>query len=71
MNRAVSRTCLRVLALLCLSNPVWAGESIMVAGIPLDFILFALTLLGVALFHNYTLYVGLLSPSYRLDIVDK
>ena len=31
----------------------------MVAGIPLDFILFALTLLGVALFHNQTLYVGL------------
>ena len=59
MNRAVSRTCLRALVLLCLSSPVWAGESIMVAGIPLDFILFALTLLGVALFHNYTLYVGL------------
>lgn len=31
----------------------------MVAGIPLDFVLFALTLLGVALFHNHTLYVGL------------
>jgi Na+/H+ antiporter NhaD/arsenite permease-like protein len=30
-----------------------------VAGIPVDFILFALTLLGVALFHNYTLYVAL------------
>lgn len=30
-----------------------------VFGIPLDFILFALTLLGVALFHNHTLYVGL------------
>lgn len=28
-------------------------------GIPLDFILFALTLLGVALFHNHTLYVAL------------
>ncbi|MBW7902322.1 MAG: citrate transporter [Rhodocyclaceae bacterium] len=26
---------------------------------PVDFILFALTLLGVALFHNHTLYVGL------------
>ncbi|MBI5922830.1 MAG: citrate transporter [Betaproteobacteria bacterium] len=26
---------------------------------PVDFILFALTLLGVALFHNYTLYVAL------------
>jgi len=30
-----------------------------VAGIPADFILFALTLLGVALLHNYTLYVAL------------
>ena len=28
-------------------------------GIPVDFILFALTLLGVALFHNHTLRVGL------------
>jgi Na+/H+ antiporter NhaD/arsenite permease-like protein len=28
------------------------------AGIPLDFILFALTLLGVALFHHHTLYVA-------------
>ncbi|MBU3698256.1 MAG: citrate transporter [Rhodocyclaceae bacterium] len=30
-----------------------------VAGIPVEFILFALTLLGVALFHNATLYVAL------------
>ncbi|NMG29745.1 citrate transporter [Aromatoleum evansii] len=29
------------------------------AGIPVDFILFAFTLLGVALFHHYTLYVAL------------
>jgi Na+/H+ antiporter NhaD/arsenite permease-like protein len=29
-----------------------------VAGIPLDFVLFALTLLGVALFHHHTLYVA-------------
>ena len=28
-------------------------------GIPVEFILFALTLLGVALFHNHTLRVGL------------
>src|SRR4051794_1346810 len=28
------------------------------AGIPFDFILFALTLLGVALFHHHTLYVA-------------
>src|SRR5512133_3248519 len=30
-----------------------------VAGIPLDFILFAATLLGVALFHHHTLAVAL------------
>jgi Na+/H+ antiporter NhaD/arsenite permease-like protein len=30
-----------------------------IAGIPVDFILFALTLLGVALFHHHTLYVAL------------
>ncbi len=31
-----------------------------VAGIPIDFILFALTLLGVAFFHHYTLHVALI-----------
>lgn len=36
------------------------GGSPMVAGIPVDFILFALTLLGVALFHDHTLKVGLI-----------
>lgn len=36
-----------------------AGNLPTVAGIPVDFILFALTLLGVALFHHYTLYVAL------------
>lgn len=36
-----------------------AGESPAVMGIPVDFILFALTLLGVALFHKYTLQVAL------------
>ncbi len=36
-----------------------AGDLPMVAGLPVDFILFALTLLGVALFHNATLYVAL------------
>lgn len=34
-------------------------EPIMLLGIPIDFILFALTLLGIALFHNYTLPVAL------------
>ncbi len=38
-----------------------AGDSALpsVAGIPFDFILFALTLIGVALFHHYTLQIAL------------
>ena len=32
-------------------------------GIPIEFILFALTLLGVALFHNQTFYVALAGVS--------
>ena len=35
----------------CLQNPA-------IAGIPIDFILFAITLLGVALFHHHTLQVA-------------
>ncbi len=34
-------------------------DPILVFGIPVDFILFALTLLGIALFHNYTLRIAL------------
>ena len=34
-------------------------DPILVFGIPVDFILFALTLLGIALFHNYTLPIAL------------
>ena len=34
-------------------------EPILLFGIPVDFILFALTLLGVALFHRHTLPVAL------------
>jgi Na+/H+ antiporter NhaD/arsenite permease-like protein len=45
---------------LCLTAlPAMASSGPAVAGIPVDFILFALTLLGVALFHNSTLYVAL------------
>jgi hypothetical protein len=42
-------------------------------GIPVDFILFALPLLGVALFHNQTLYVALayvLGLFFMLAILD-
>ena len=34
-------------------------EPILLFGVPLDFVLFALTLLGVALFHRHTLGVAL------------
>ncbi len=37
-----------------------AGELPAVLGVPVDFILFALTLLGVALFHHHTLRVALI-----------
>ena len=46
---------------LVLPGLAWAGaapEPIEVAGVPLEFILFALTLLGVALFHHKTLQVA-------------
>src|SRR5688572_33048645 len=36
-----------------------AAEAPAVFGIPLDFILFALTLIGVAVFHHHTLQVAL------------
>jgi Na+/H+ antiporter NhaD/arsenite permease-like protein len=36
-----------------------SGDPVYAFGIPVDFILFALTLLGVALFHNQTFYVAL------------
>ena len=54
-----SRATLLALILTGVALPASASELILVSGIPLDFILFGLTLLGVALLHNYTLYVGL------------
>ncbi|HKQ31338.1 MAG TPA: citrate transporter [Burkholderiales bacterium] len=39
--------------------PVLAADTSQVFGIPVEFILFALTLLGVALLHRHTLAVGL------------
>ena len=53
---------LRHLALLPLALfalPAFAASGPALAGIPVDFILFALTLLGVALLHNHTFYVAL------------
>jgi Na+/H+ antiporter NhaD/arsenite permease-like protein len=59
-------TPLMALALSLLASPAAAAaagtaavEPLYFLGIPVDFILFALTLLGVALFHNYTLAVAL------------
>ena len=36
-----------------------AGQMLTLGGIRLEFILFAFTLLGVALFHHYTMFVSL------------
>src|SRR5207249_3698389 len=36
-----------------------AGAPIGFLGVPLDFLLFALTLVGVAIFHRHTLAIGL------------
>jgi Na+/H+ antiporter NhaD/arsenite permease-like protein len=43
-----------------LAGPAWAvtSELATVAGIPVDFILFGLTLIGVALFHRHTLAIA-------------
>ncbi len=41
------------------ASSAWASEGPAIAGIPIEFILFALTLLGVALFHHHTFYVAL------------
>jgi Na+/H+ antiporter NhaD/arsenite permease-like protein len=42
-----------------ISGSTWANDTISVASIPIEFILFALTLLGVAVFHNQTFNVAL------------
>lgn len=56
---SVFRSMLAVI-LLAAAVPAQAAEAApTLGGIPVEFILFALTLLGVALLHNYTLYVGL------------
>ncbi len=61
--RCAAQVVLAVLASCCIAGPVAAagaaGEPLYAFGIPVDFILFALTLLGVALFHNQTFYVAL------------
>lgn len=68
-GRAIILGALFLIAVGGLASPAWAAvgatpgtspiEPISLAGIPVDFILFALTLLGVALFHHHTLQVAL------------
>lgn len=40
-------------------------------GVPIDFVLFGLTLVGVALFHKYVLQVALLSNYFSLLLSKK
>ncbi|MFZ2854657.1 MAG: citrate transporter [Rhodocyclaceae bacterium] len=48
-----------LVALTILPGLAYAAEGPLLGGIPVDFILFGLTLLGVALFHHYVLQVAL------------
>jgi Na+/H+ antiporter NhaD/arsenite permease-like protein len=54
-------SCAQVAGAVALAMPcsAWAADAPALLGIPVDFILFGLTLLGVALFHHHTLAVGL------------
>jgi Na+/H+ antiporter NhaD/arsenite permease-like protein len=60
--RRASAQCLFTSILAAIPAPALAAQAAegpSVLGIPVDFILFGLTLLGVALFHRHTLYVAL------------
>jgi Na+/H+ antiporter NhaD/arsenite permease-like protein len=64
MRSSLLRSLPAVLLLALLATPALAAEAaglgaIEPFGIPLEFIIFALTLLGIALFHNHTFYVAL------------
>jgi Na+/H+ antiporter NhaD/arsenite permease-like protein len=54
------RAAARLLALVCVAGPAWAVPNDLpaLAGIPIDFILFGGTLVGVALFHRHTLPIA-------------
>jgi len=49
-----------------MSFGIGIGTSPAVAGIKIDFIIFALTLVGVALFHKHTMYVALIGLALEL-----
>lgn len=59
MKFAFGRLLLTVFLLLLTSGIAQAADNPNVMGIPIELILFALTLLGVALFHHQTFYVAL------------
>lgn len=60
MKKILSGIFMVLLPLIVFASSGASGqEGIALAGIRLEFILFALTLVGVALFHNQTLYVAL------------
>src|SRR6202165_3343509 len=61
MSRARRVACLLSCCALLLSAPAVGAiaEAPAVAGIPIDFILFALTLAGIAFFHHFTLPIAL------------
>jgi len=56
--RLLAKAC-AILPIAIFSGAAAAAEGPAVFGIPVDFILFGMTLLGVALFHKYTLQVAL------------
>ena len=61
-----ARSCWRCPSLLaappCAGRATPACEPPAIAGVPIDFILFALTLIGVALFHHHTLQIAVDRP---------
>ena len=63
INRAARFVVLAVASMLAGALPAFAATATLaeppaIAGIPIDFVLFALTLIGVALFHHHTLKIA-------------
>ena len=56
MASLFSRSLAALLLLGLSAGQAYAADGPAVAGIPVEFLLFALTLLGVALFHHQTFY---------------
>jgi Na+/H+ antiporter NhaD/arsenite permease-like protein len=59
MNSPIVAVLKTLFLLIAASGTALAADGPAVSGIPLEFVLFALTLVGVALFHNQTFYVAL------------